>query len=184
MISTHSSSRSKPGLPAISAYISEPDHTSSHRIEIEATPDQVWPYVENLDVSGSTIIRILFSLRGMGSVKTVKDFEEMGFRRLDVDPPNTLVYGLIGQFWKPTGHIVDFEPSEFQTFDEPGYAKAVASFDLTEERGRTVLRTETLVVATDEISRRRFSRYWTFIGPFSGLIRREILRSIRNQVES
>jgi hypothetical protein len=35
----------------------------------------------------------------------------------------------------------------------------------------------------DDESRRRFRLYWLFIGPFSGLIRRKILRSIKHEAE-
>jgi len=39
--------------------------------------------------------------------------------------------------------------------------------------------TETRIRCTDDASRRAFLRYWRVIRPFSGLIRMEMLRSIR-----
>ena len=47
----------------------------------------------------------------------------------------------------------------------------------------TLLATETRVLCLDTASRRRFRLYWTLIGPFSGLIRKDILRSIKRQAE-
>jgi hypothetical protein len=44
--------------------------------------------------------------------------------------------------------------------------------------------TETRIVCTDEASRRAFLRYWRVIRPFSGLIRLEMLRLLRNAAES
>jgi hypothetical protein len=38
------------------------------------------------------------------------------------------------------------------------------------------------MLCLDESSRRRFRRYWLFIRPFSGLIRMEMLRVIRQQI--
>jgi hypothetical protein len=49
--------------------------------------------------------------------------------------------------------------------------------------GTTRLATETRVLCLDDESRRRFRLYWLFIGPFSGLIRRKILRSIKHEAE-
>ena len=134
-------------------------------------------------MAGSPLIKFLFTMRGMGKVRTVRQFEQMGFRRLHVSPPDTLIFGLIGQFWKPTGHLVEFEPDEFESFSETGYAKAVASFELTVVEGTTILKTETLIQTTDPTARRSFNRYWKFIGPFSGLIRRSWLRTVKKAAE-
>lgn len=76
------------------------------------------------------------------------------------------------------------DASGFRTFDRPGYAKAAWNFSLSEqENGTTRLATETRVLCLDDVSRRRFRLYWAFVGPFSGLIRREMLRSIRSTAE-
>jgi hypothetical protein len=52
---------------------------------------------------------------------------------------------------------------------------------LNEDASR--LSTETRVQATDAMSRRQFLRYWRIIGPFSGLVRRDLLRRIKREAE-
>ena len=47
----------------------------------------------------------------------------------------------------------------------------------------TRLSTETRVRCSEDASRRRFRLYWAVIAPFSGLIRREVLRTIRHEAE-
>ena len=164
-------------------FLSDPDHRSDYHIKIDSTPERVWPHLENLDLARSPLIKFLFTIRGLGKLRTVSQFEQMGFRRLEMSPPDSLVFGLIGQFWKPSGHLVEFEPDEFESFSEPGYAKAVASFELAVVEDATILTTETLIQTTDPTARRSFNRYWRLIGPFSGLIRRSWLRTIKKAAE-
>ena len=77
-----------------------------------------------------------------------------------------------------------FGPRQFQDLADPGYAKAVMNFRLSEEGpGRTRLTSETRVVATDDDARRAFAVYWRVIYPGSALIRRMWLRAIRDCVE-
>jgi hypothetical protein len=49
--------------------------------------------------------------------------------------------------------------------------------------GAATVSTETRVLCTDPGSRRAFRRYWRIVRPFSGLIRIEMLRSIRREAE-
>ncbi|OLC35432.1 MAG: hypothetical protein AUH81_10350 [Candidatus Rokubacteria bacterium 13_1_40CM_4_69_5] len=67
----------------------------------------------------------------------------------------------------------------------PGTAKAAWNFAVGRRSdGATELRTETRVLCADVATRRRFRAYWTLIGPFSGLIRREMLAAVRSAAES
>lgn len=75
-------------------------------------------------------------------------------------------------------------PLDFCEFEKPGYAKAVWNFSVTEVGSRSRLTTETRIKCLDDESRRSFGRYWTLIRPFSGLVRMEMLRTIKRRVES
>ena len=46
------------------------------------------------------------------------------------------------------------------------------------------LATETRVVAHGISARRKFRAYWLLVGPFSGLIRKEMLRLVKRNAES
>jgi hypothetical protein len=168
-----------------SSFLPSFDRRSHHSIQIAAAPKDVWPHVRHIDFNTSPIARGLLALRGMGRVKGPGDLEELGFSLLGEDAPHDLTFGLIGKFWTADGNLRRFGPSEFEGFDEPGYAKAIWSFRLAEDGpAATRLTTETRVLCTDEESRRLFKRYWLVVGPFSGLIRRELLRSIRRLSET
>jgi hypothetical protein len=73
----------------------------------------------------------------------------------------------------------------FREFDTTGFAKAAWNFALTETgKGEIFLRTETRVKCLDEESLASFRFYWRFVQPFSGLIRREMLRLIKQKAEA
>jgi hypothetical protein len=73
----------------------------------------------------------------------------------------------------------------FRAFNQPRAAKAAFNLLLVPLPGdRTQLRTETRVACVDGAARRRFRLYWMLIKPFSGLIRRSLLRGIRMRAEA
>jgi hypothetical protein len=99
-------------------------------------------------------------------------------------PAATVVeYGVVGRFWQTSGGLRRVDPAVFRDFAEPGYAKAAFNFRLEPRGGRTLLWTETRVLATDERARRRFRRYWRLIHPGSAAIRVAWLRAIRKRGE-
>lgn len=99
-------------------------------------------------------------------------------------PGEEIVLGLVGKFWRPTGVLRPVDAAGFRSLDEPGWAKAAWSFSLSDAGpGETRLATETRVHCTDSASRRRFRAYWLVVRPFSGLLRRDALRTIRRAAE-
>lgn len=95
-----------------------------------------------------------------------------------------LLIGLAGRFWTPWGDLQKVNASNFREFNKAGYAKAVWNFSLDESGDETNLKTETRIKCFDTESRRSFGCYWTFIQPFSGLIRMEMLRTIKSKAEA
>ena len=67
---------------------------------------------------------------------------------------------------------------DFRAFTSPGWVKYLTDFRLEAENGGTTLSTSTRVVATSPSARRRFRAYWFVIRGFSGVIRRDMLRSV------
>lgn len=94
-----------------------------------------------------------------------------------------MVIGLIGKFWTIAGGLQKTDAESFKSFDTAGYAKAVWNFSVHPEGSNTRLTTETRIKCLDEESRRSFGRYWMFIRLFSGLIRIEMLKTIKRKAE-
>lgn len=148
-----------------------------HTRLIQASAQTVFESLKAVDLRRSMLVTVLFKLRGLPDYALSLDgLDRIGFTLLAEQPPQEIVLGLVGQFWRLTGEIVRTNPVEFPQFDRPGYTKAAWNFSLEERGHATLLATETRVQCTDEHSRRRFKMYWSVIGPFSGLIRREMLR--------
>jgi hypothetical protein len=109
-----------------------------------------------------------------------------GFADLGQQPDREIVVGCIGQFWKITGNeqmIAFRNVEEFTAFETPGYVKVAMSFLLEPENKGTLVSTETRILATDEVAKKRFSWYWRVIGVGSGAIRRSWLKAIRRRVQ-
>ncbi len=184
-------------------YLPQYDVTETYAIIVDADPDLTWHAVRRSDLSRSAVVHVLLELRSLpnrlhGVLKgrpsetarpplTLDDMKRAGFLLLDERPGREIVFGTIVQPWnaviddKPAPKV---EPDRFTAFDIPGYVKV--AFNIRVEpygSGRALITTETRTAATDPMSLRRFARYWLFIGPFSALIRRLMLRIAKSDAE-
>lgn len=170
------------------------DFDEKHEINIRASRETVYAALSSFDFNESAIIRWLFRLRGLASknlcdataqTQTLRDMTKFGFVVLGEKPSEEILLGLVGKFWKPTGNLQKIEAVDFLAFEKTGYAKAAWNFALTQSAAKeTRLTTETRVRCTDDASRESFGFYWTFIKPFSGWIRQEMLRLVKQKAET
>jgi hypothetical protein len=115
---------------------------------------------------------------------TVGSFERRGFAILEEDPPREILLGLVGRFWTFSGALRATDAVHFRGPQERGTARAAWNFLLEQQaKGEVRLSTETRVQPADAESARRFHRYWKLVRPWSGLIRRYMLRAIRREAE-
>jgi hypothetical protein len=161
------------------------DFSEKHSIIIAQPPEKIFAVVDQLDFSRSPVIKILFKLRGLKTGTSLKSSSlRQKFIDLEQIENHEMIFGLIGQFWKPSGNLKKIGTSEFLSFNEPEFLKATWNFELITQRdGKTMLETETRICCLDEKAYKKFARYWFFIRPFSGLIRKEILRAVRRKAE-
>jgi hypothetical protein len=172
------------------------DVVEHHETSVRAPRQAVWQTVRTLDFARSSpVVAALFALRSLpgllsGSAPkrapgaTLDGLLRKGFVLLGERPGEELLLGVVGRFWRPSGDIVRLTAAELRVFDRPGYAIGTWNFTLADQGDAVRVTTETRVRCTDAASRRSFGRYWTVVGPFSALIRREMLRSIRRAAES
>jgi hypothetical protein len=112
--------------------------------------------------------------------------EGTGFVILDDVPGEELVIGVAGRFWRPNGaRCFDLTAGDFGGFCHPRYAKATWNFRLrTESPECTVLSTETRIKCFGRAALWKFRVYWSLIGPFSGLMRKTILKQVKTEAEA
>ena len=170
----------------IDDYAPDYDVATRHHTDVRAAPEVVYAAVRELDVSQSWFIRTVFRLRGLpGDALNLEGVLKMGFVILDETPQQELLLGLIGRFWTRDGDLQHVEPAAFKSFGASGFAKTAWTFFLDPQPDGIVrVITETRVTCTDEAALRRFRPYWRVISPFSGLVRKAILREIKRQAES
>jgi hypothetical protein len=157
-----------------------------HSRWIDAKPATVWDALVSLGLSDLTISRALVSLRYLGRAQNTDGslFDTGPITMLRLDAPDYAIGGAIAQPWRPMPERQPIETLDaFDAFDEPGWAKYLTDFSLTAERGGTRLRTETRGYCTDDYARKRFRIYWNAIRIGSGLVRRDILRSVARAAE-
>lgn len=166
------------------------DVRERHRVKVHAPIDKVYAAIRRLDIGQTRLTMLLFRLRGIPAGRcaphcfTLDDFLKMRFILLGEKTNEELLLGLVGRFWTASGELRRLDAEGFRSFKEQGYAKAVWNFSLAGQRdGSVLLETETRVYCLDQTSRRRFRLYWLAVGPFSGLIRREVLRAIKRSAE-
>jgi hypothetical protein len=170
------------------------DVNEIHSTRVAAPPEAVLAAARALTPRELPLLVVLMALRSVPALlgrrrpisldEPILDrFLRAGFAVL-AERQDELVVGGVGRFWRPDGGVRPTTAAEFAAFSDPGYARAAINFHaVAEPGGGTLLTTETRIAATDEGSRRSFRRYWRVIGPWSALIRRAWLRSIRRRAE-
>jgi hypothetical protein len=116
----------------------------------------------------------------------LRDLPSIGWMLLGERPGAELVFGQVGQPWKPRGGwpADPVTRAQFAAFDQPGFAKLVESTRVDPYGERSAIVTmETRVSCTDPDSRRRFRRYWLVVGLCSHLLRRTALHVFARRLE-
>jgi molybdenum cofactor cytidylyltransferase len=164
------------------------DVRATYSTEIKAPVETVYRAVLETDLARPFISRTLTAIRSFGRRTHVslrfRDLPKRGsFFALADDPPYEVVCGVVGRFWAIKSSGMEADTASFRAPPPPGTAKAVLTFRVEPTATGSRLTTETRVLCADAASRLRFRLYWTLIGPFSGLMRKEALRLIRREAQ-
>ena len=175
-------------------------HRERHTTRIATTPDAVWSALHEVSIGDLRLTQVLLEIRAIparlpgggspfrnarGDRGFIEAFLERGWREMRVDPPWTLLMGAVGQPWRLRGgetpDVIDLDG--FRAFARPGFVLMATSFELEPLGHGTRLSTETRVQPTDAAAARAFRPYWWAIRGGSGLIRRDVLHTVRHQAE-
>lgn len=175
------------------------DARERHEVIVQARQSAVYSRVRTTDFRQSRVITALLTMRAIPQLVgrgtpiragsdypiTLDSFIESGATIIGERAGHEIVFGITGPFWEPRPKITPVHVDEFRAGPPPGTAYAAWSFSVNAVDERHCrLTTETRVLTGDESSRRRFRAYWMFVRPFSGLIRRQMLRAIRRAAEA
>jgi hypothetical protein len=175
------------------------DAWERHEVIVNARPSAVYQRLRTTDFRKSRLTMALLTMRalpqllGRGTAVrpngdypiTLDSFIDAGATIIGERAGYEIVFGITGPFWEPCPKITPAQVEEFRAGPPPGTAYAAWGFMVRAvDVGRTRLTTETRVLTGDPGSLRRFRRYWMLARPFSGLIRRQMLRAIRRAAEA
>jgi hypothetical protein len=172
-----------------------------HSRRIAAPPEQIYRAVKSVTAQEITLFRTLVWLRRFGRpgpesiinppphVPILDVATKTSFIVLAEEPDREIVLGTLvisPRGWHPSSRLTsDGFKALCVTVTTPGFAAGTINFRV-EDSGPTActLTTETRVYATDDVTRRRFARYWRVIYPGSAFIRLMWLRAIARRAES
>ena len=168
----------------IDEFMPKCDFKETHNINTNAKRADVFRTLNKTDLCDSFVVRTLFFLRGFPTSKMkLSEIKKMRFEILGTNENEEILLGLAGKFWKIRRELKKVNSNNFREFDRKGFAKATWNFSLDEKENETRLTTETRIECLGEECRKSFGFYWTFIQPFSGIIRMETLKAVKRNAE-
>lgn len=168
-------------------YLPTFDFSKTESTLINCPEEKIFPFIQKLEFKNSKVIYWLFKLRGIPVPEslTLEGLEKLGFIKLEFVENRELILGLVGKFWTIKGQLKKMNPQQFVSFSDSEFAKTTWNFKLnkTKNENQTEVSTETRILCTDSKNRRKLKLYWSIIQPFSSLIRKEILKSVKYNSE-
>ncbi len=167
----------------IDKYLPQYTFSEFHEIVANRPIENVFHVAKDFDLSKSRIISLLFKIRGLPTRRlNLQNFiEDIGFTNLEENYPHENLVG----FWARVkiAKIPSYEA--FTNNSISPWLKVVWNFKFEElEKGKTRVSTETRVLCVAPITKLTFGLYWAIIKPFSGLIRKKMLKIIKDESES
>jgi hypothetical protein len=170
------------------------DIVERHAVRVAAPAGVTLAAACDADLTASPIIRAIFRAREMilgskpqGGARPrglLALTTSIGWRVLTDVPDREVVVGAVTQPWLADVVFRPLPADEFAAFHEPDYVKIAWTLRADPDGpGRSILRTETRAVATDDVSRGKFLRYWRRFSPGIILIRWLMLGPIRRDAE-
>jgi hypothetical protein len=170
------------------------DVAARYETPVHASLERTRAAMRTADFSKLPLTRALMGLRKLGwgrqkaeqAATQEERLRAAGFIAIPTGSENEVMLGVVGRFWRPdSGTLCGLTAEEIIAFEREGYAKALWNFTVEPvEEGLTRLATETRVLAYGRAARRKFRAYWLLVGPFSGLIRKEMLRMVKRRAET
>lgn len=168
----------------------------THQIEIAAASTAVYAAVREVTADEIAFYRTLTWIRCLGNCpgdnilnpaqgSPILDTAIRSGFKLIAETPGVELVLVTFVAAPPAARSREWTREAFVSLTEPGFAKAAMNFRLESPGpGRTVVHTDTRVLATDARTLRAFAAYWRTIAPGSDLIRRAWLKAIKRRAES
>ncbi len=158
-------------MKSLDAFLPAYEFSTRHEVSVVVDPALAERALREVTFKEVPLVRGLLLARGLGlrrAEETVLASMVPRATVLEDVPGEGLILTLSGRFWRLRGRGAE--------------APATAVMDVRALPGS--LATVTRVHVPDAVSRRKFSHYWHFVRPFSGLIRMLVLRAAKRRAEA
>jgi hypothetical protein len=167
------------------------DVAERHRVRVAAPAGITLASACYADFQQSPVVRAIFRGRELllGSQRhsqrkpqgLLHELKALGWGVLAEVADREIVMGTVTQPWRADVEFHPLSPEEFAAFHTPGYVKIAVTLRADPlGPAESIFRTETRVITTDPSARARFRRYWSFLLPGILLIRRVLLKQLKN----
>lgn len=168
----------------IETYLPHFHYNEIHSKIINASADVIYNKLRHLNFHSSWISRWLFNLRGLSTTNMTFDrmVDNGSFFTMYEKENEEWIVGLMAKSFRSTENL---QLGENFTEWDPGTGVKIAwNFKLHGlADGKVKVSTETRVQCLNRKTLLIFSVYWFFVRPFSGIIRLEMLRILKNECE-
>jgi hypothetical protein len=172
-----------------------PQFRMCHSRVIAAPLADIWDELNTVPMSALPLGLVLESLRLLPERLTGQKHPSLAGRTfLDItpipivfsEPPHVVISAGLSQAWRLLGGATPpvLDAAGLRDWTGTGWLKIGMEFRLESTPRGNLLSTETRIQAMDRETMRAFTAYWFVIRPFSGAIRREILRVVAHRAET
>ena len=180
--------------PLLDRFMATYEVVERHNVRVRAPAEITLTAAYEQNLLGSPVIRAIFRARELALGSTpderarpralLPQMLALGWGVLAEVPGREIVMGAVTKPWDPNPRFRAIDPEHFAAFDEPDYVKIVWSLR-ADAIGphESIFRTETRAVATDDLARLTFRRYWALVSPGIALIRRASLGPLKADAE-
>lgn len=190
---THPESRTG-ACGLIDRFMAEADVRETHEAIVGAPAELVFAAACETDLGSIPPIRgiirlreILLGAKAAGSRRPqgiVQETLALGWGKLAERPGRELVMGSVTKPWEADVVFRSVAPEEFAGFSEPSFVKIAWTIEAQPlDATRTLFRTQTRALGTDQEAKRRFRRYWRTFKAGIILIRWLLLVTVRREAE-
>lgn len=169
------------------------DVVERHHIEVHAPAPVTLAAAREMDMRATPVARAIFRAREIvmgsqaeprSSAGFVDDMRAIGWGMLADLPDHEVIMGGVTKPWEPNPVFRAVPADAFQAFAEPDLVKIAFTLRVDPiDDQRSIFRTETRAVATDEQARHKFRTYWSLLSPGIIMIRWAMLRPLKADAE-
>jgi hypothetical protein len=180
--------------PLLDLFMPDYEVAECHQLPVAAPASITHAAATAIDLEGSRIVRGIIRVREIvlnahppekrTPLPLIQQMKEFGWAILAEIPGREVVLGTVTEPWAADVVFRPIPPEDFAAFSEPGYVKIVTMLRADSlASDRSVARTDTRAATTDALARAKFRFYWSCFRPGIVLIRRVLLRTVKQEAE-